>query len=166
MKEMPDKIYDRKSRLEAYGIPSVNLPYKSNCHRSQCLIGRFLWKRNGMHFSVFLQRASASENRRKIYNLIGRGVESNDTFSTKKILCHMSSIALSKKAVKNRLLWAQNSEEKMSVSCNADLSVWKFVPNWPHVYFFLYKKTSKNSRESCTFIAKPIWILTPKFYRL
>ena len=73
MKEMPDKIYDRKSRLEAYGIPSVNLPYKSNCHRSQCLIGRFLWKRNGMHFSVFLQRASASENRRKIYNLIGRG---------------------------------------------------------------------------------------------
>ena len=82
-----------------------------------------------MHFSVFLQRASASENRRKIYNLIGRGVESNDTFSTEKILCHMSSIALSKKAVKNRLLTAQNSEEKMSVSCNADLSVWKFVPN-------------------------------------
>ena len=65
----------------------------------------------------------------------------------------MSSIALSKKAVKNRLLLAQNSEEKMSVSCNADLSVWKFVPNWPHVYFFLYKKDTKNSREGYTFIA-------------
>ena len=94
MKEMPDKIYDRKSRLEAYGIPSVNLPYKSNCHRSQCLIGRFLWKRNGMHFSVFLQRASASENRRKIYNLIGRGATTH--FRLKNSLPYVQHCTLKK----------------------------------------------------------------------
>ena len=140
VKKLRDMIYSRKSRLQAYGIRVLICHIKYN--RSQCLIGRFLWKRNGMHFSVVYTKASL---RTEEENLQPYWPWSNDTFSTslnwKKILCHMSSRSIEhsqKKAVKNRLLClvseSQNFQRRKWVfPANADLSVWKFVPNWSHV---------------------------------
>ena len=131
--------HDLQSEIEITGLrnSSVNLPYKIQ----QITVPNwqvFVKKKRDAFFRRL--HKSIAENRRRKFTTLLAVEEQRHIFDQpelKKILCHMSSRSIEhsqKKAVKNRLLClvseSQNfSEEKMSVSCNADLSVWKFVPN-------------------------------------
>ena len=102
----------------------------------------FCEKRNGMHFFLFLSYTQSiweqKENLQPYWPW-----RSNDTFSSLKKAKESLPYVQQKKAVKNRLLSSLQIQRENECFLHADLSVWKFVPNWPHVSVFFYFRRKK-----------------------